>query len=290
MQLIFYILIVILTLYLYGWYRENVFQKEFNNYLSKKEGSNILFYNNRKGIKKFIESNVISRLTKRIDNFYLDGKSIVCNEDERKFLKRILLNLKNYSKFPHLVKIRDGRIEEASINNEVFNCINQGKSISALIDRINHFFEINDEPATNPINKKLTLEILAKAILEYRNEGRQLMQRLGQKFGYDINIQKQYEELIWRGNKNIPRSGKLSERVNYSFHGGECGFHKRKTKQNIEVILSNPPKFGKIDPWFLKAYLDSTNEYKDISKKLEWQELKPMIEELYRNGEIEEIK
>jgi len=46
------------------------------------------------------------------------------------------------------------------------------------------------------MNKKLPLEILAKAILEYRNEGRQLMERLGNNFGYDINIQKQYEELI----------------------------------------------------------------------------------------------
>ena len=111
------------------------------------------------------------------------------------------------------------------------------------------------------MNKKLPLEILAKAILEYRNEGRQLMERLGNNFGYDINIQKQYEKLILRGNKNIPISGKLSERVNYSFHGGECGFLKRKTQQNIDVILSNHPKFGKIDPWFLKAYLESTNKY-----------------------------
>ena len=140
------------------------------------------------------------------------------------------------------------------------------------------------------MNKKLPLEILAKAILEYRNEGRQLMERLGNKFGYDINIQKQYEKLILRGNKNIPISGKLSERVNYSFHGGECGFLKRKTLQKIDVVLSNPPKFGKIDPWFLKVYLDSTIKYKEMSKKLEWQELKPMIDELYRNGKIEEIK
>ena len=137
---------------------------------------------------------------------------------------------------------------------------------------------------------KISLDILAKAISEYRSEGMELMDRLGKKFGYDISIQEQYEELIWRGNTKVPRSGKLSERVNYSFHGGECGFHKRKTQQNIEVILTNPPKFGKIDTWFLKEFLDSTNEYKDLSKEIDWQELKPMLDLLYKSGIIEEIK
>ncbi|ARV08296.1 hypothetical protein BTO05_01060 [Winogradskyella sp. PC-19] len=140
------------------------------------------------------------------------------------------------------------------------------------------------------MNKKITLDILAKAIIEYRSEGMELMNRLGKKFEYDIAVQKEYDELIWKGNKKVPRSGKLSERVNYSFHGGECGFHKRKTQQNIEVILTNAPKFGKIDAWFLKEYLDSTNEYKEMSKDIDWQELKPMLEELYNTGKIKEIK
>ncbi|MDW7691727.1 hypothetical protein R9C00_16720 [Flammeovirgaceae bacterium SG7u.111] len=140
------------------------------------------------------------------------------------------------------------------------------------------------------MNKKITLDILTRAIIEYRSEGMELMNRLGKKFGYDIAVQKEYEELIWKGNTKVPRSGKLSERVNYSFHGGECGFHKRKTQQNIEVILTNPPEFGKIDAWFLKEFLDSTDDYKEMSKEIDWQELKPILQELYTNGKIKEIK
>jgi hypothetical protein len=140
------------------------------------------------------------------------------------------------------------------------------------------------------MSKKISLEILTKAILEYRSEGMELMSRLGKKFGYDITVQEEYEELIWKGNIKVPRSGKLSERFNYSFHGGECRFHKRKTQQNIEVILTNPPKFGKIDAWFLKKFLDSTDDYKEMSKDIDWQELKPMLEELYTSGKIKEIK
>ncbi|MGG6231446.1 DUF6896 domain-containing protein [Tenacibaculum sp. SDUM215027] len=136
----------------------------------------------------------------------------------------------------------------------------------------------------------MTLEILTKAIKDYRTEGIELMERLGRKFGYEISIKEQYEELIWKGNSKVPRKGLLSQRVNYAFHGGECHFHKKKTQQNIEVILTNPPKFGKIDAWFLKSFLDSTKEYSELTKNIDWKDLKLMVNELYKTGKIEEIK
>lgn len=136
----------------------------------------------------------------------------------------------------------------------------------------------------------LTSDILVKAIKEYRSEGAELMKRLGLKFGYDIMVEDQYEELVWKGNPNVPKKGNLSKKIHYQFHGGECFFHKKKTKQNIEVILSHPPEFGKIDCWFLKEYLDSTEEYKQWSAEVEWQCLIPMMDELYQTGIIEEIK
>ncbi|MFT7899081.1 hypothetical protein VBY74_03765 [Tenacibaculum ascidiaceicola] len=136
----------------------------------------------------------------------------------------------------------------------------------------------------------MTLEILTKAIKDYRTEGVELMERLGKKFDYDISIKEQYEELIWKGNSKVPRKGQLSQRVNYAFHGRECYFHKKKTQQNIEVILTNPPKFGKIDAWFLKSFLDSTKEYSELTKNIDWKELKLMVNELYKTGKIEEIK
>ncbi|WP_281979228.1 DUF6896 domain-containing protein [Tenacibaculum mesophilum] len=136
----------------------------------------------------------------------------------------------------------------------------------------------------------MTLQILTEAIKEYRREGIELMERLGKKFGYDISIKEQYEELIRKGNSKVPRKGQLSQRVNYAFHGGECHFHKKKTQQNIEVILTNPPKFGKIDSWFLKSFLDSTKEYSELTKNIDWKELKLMVNESYKTGKIEEIK
>lgn len=136
----------------------------------------------------------------------------------------------------------------------------------------------------------MTLEILVKAINEYRTDGAELMLRLGQKFGYDIHVEEQFKNLIQRGNPKVPRKGSLSKKVNYAFHGGECSFHKKKTQQNIEVVLTNPPKFGKLDAWFLKAYLDSTKEYKELSRDIHWEDLKPMINQLYKDGKVAEIK
>ena len=142
MNIIIYTLLLLAALYFYSWYQERAFQKQFKKYLTAKEGSNILFYNNRKQSKYFIESDVIPRISNSIEPIFLDGKGIKCCEEERKFLERILFDLKHYSKFPHLVKIRNCRIEDLSINNDLFNCINQGKSISTIIKRINHFFGI----------------------------------------------------------------------------------------------------------------------------------------------------
>ena len=45
---------------------------------------------------------------------------------------------------------------------------------------------------------------------------------------------------------------------------------KRKTQQNIEVILCNAPEFGSLDAWFLKEYMDSTEKYKEYSKDIQW--------------------
>ena len=137
---------------------------------------------------------------------------------------------------------------------------------------------------------KLTLDILTQVIEEYRQEGANLMKALGEKYGYDITDPDQFNELIWRSNPKVPRQGQLSKKVNYAFHGAECGFHKLKNQQNIEVILFNPPHFGKLDAWFVKEFMDSTDAYKEYSKVLNWEDLKPMFKTLYQNGVIQEVK
>ncbi|MGV7106167.1 DUF6896 domain-containing protein [Flavobacterium sp. U410] len=139
-------------------------------------------------------------------------------------------------------------------------------------------------------NIKIKLEVVKEAIIDYRNDGRVLMYKLGEKYQLDIENEQDYEKLISRNNKEIPRKGELSKRWNYAFHGCECGFYNKKNKQQVEVVLSNRPKFGHIDSWFLLAYMESTDKYKKEVEGINWQQLKPLIEKLYETGEIEYLE
>ncbi len=138
--------------------------------------------------------------------------------------------------------------------------------------------------------KKVNPNIVKQAILDYRNEGKKLMEELGKKYNLDINNHDDYLQLISRSNDNIPRKGELSKCWNYSFHGSECGFYNKKHQQSVEVVLSNSPNFGYIDAWFLVNYMQSNDKYKNEIKGIEWTDLKPFIDKLYKTGEIEFIK
>lgn len=138
--------------------------------------------------------------------------------------------------------------------------------------------------------KKVESGILMQAIFDYRTQGKKLMSELGKKFNLDINHLEEYQELISRINDNIPRKGKLSERWNYYFHGGQCGFYNRKHKQQVEIVLSNPPEFGHIDAWFLLTFMQSTERYKNEARNMDRHELKTMIDGLYKSGQIKDIE
>ena len=138
-------------------------------------------------------------------------------------------------------------------------------------------------------NNDINLDVFQEAIIDYRQEGKELMFKLGEKYGLNIEIKEDYENLIFRGNKNIPRKGELSKRWNYSFHGGECGFYSKKNQKQVEVVLTNPPEFGHIDPWFLLSYMQSVDKYKSEVAELDWQKLKLVIEKLYLNGQIKKV-
>jgi hypothetical protein len=139
-------------------------------------------------------------------------------------------------------------------------------------------------------SEKINIEIIEQAILDYRADGITLMEKLGKKYSLDIYNEDDYSQLISKNNKLIPRKGELSKRWNYCFHGGECGFYNKKYQQSVEVVLTNPPKFGYIDAWFLMKYMKSTEKYKHNIKDIEWTELKPLLDKLYKSGRIENIE
>ena len=127
------------------------------------------------------------------------------------------------------------------------------------------------------------------AIHQYRKVGKDLMEQLGRKFNLDISKPDDYQKLISRNNPDIPRKGQLSNRWNYYFHGCECGFYNKKHQQRVEVVLTNPPRFGQIDSWFLLDYMKTTDNYKNELKGINWQELKLVVDKLISEGKIQKI-
>jgi len=132
-------------------------------------------------------------------------------------------------------------------------------------------------------------DIVKDAIRDYRKEGKELMHLLGKRYGLDITVKEEYEKLVSWSNKEVSRKGELSKRWNYYFHGVECGFYNKKHQQCVEVVLSNSPEFGHINSWFLLAYMESTEKYKDKITGVDWQKLELVVEELYRSGDVEKI-
>ena len=77
----------------------------------------------------------------RFEIVYLNGKKIENENYPKEFLSNALYNLKNYSKFPHLMKIRNGKLIDKSINTIFFSIKNQKQSKEKLLKEIEFFFE-----------------------------------------------------------------------------------------------------------------------------------------------------
>lgn len=104
------------------------------------EGKNFFCYNNRKKCRVFIEESIRPQLTQSVEYIYLDGRKPVSAYDPV-FVAQLLYSVKNYTKFPHLIKIRNGKLIERSINNQLFNTLEQKKPITPLLKEIDSFFE-----------------------------------------------------------------------------------------------------------------------------------------------------
>jgi hypothetical protein len=113
---------------------------EYQEALLELEGKNFFCYNNKQDVQYAIEIVLIPQLAPNFEIIFLNGKNPESDYDEW-LIKQILYNLKHYSKFPHLFKVRNGEIVELSINNEFYNTIDQKKPMNGLIQTIDRFFQ-----------------------------------------------------------------------------------------------------------------------------------------------------
>jgi len=124
------------------YFQRKRFEKKYAEFLIEMNGKNFFCYNNRKNSKKYIEQNIIPNLTDEIEIVYLNGKKVE-SKYPAEFISQALYKLKNYNRFPHVMKIRNGKLIDKSMNNPFYNVLNLNKPKTELLNQINRFFELN---------------------------------------------------------------------------------------------------------------------------------------------------
>ena len=127
----------------FTYFNRKQFEKEYENFLEQNNGKNFFCYNNKKKLKKFLESEIIPLLNNNIDIVYLNGRRVE-TKYSNEFISHALYNLKSYSKFPHLMKIRNGKLIDKSVNSIFYSIMNQNKLQNTLLAEISIFFEIEE--------------------------------------------------------------------------------------------------------------------------------------------------
>ncbi len=129
-------ILFIIVVYPFNYFEDKKSEKEFTNFLIRNEGRNFFCYNNKRFLLPFIEQEIIPNLAENIEIVYLEGR--VVKKEEAHFFGMALRQLKNYEKFPHLMKIRNGKLIDKSINDSNHRIKRMSKDEMFL--EINSFF------------------------------------------------------------------------------------------------------------------------------------------------------
>ncbi len=137
------ILPFLIIYYPIDWYNSRNFERKYSLWLKTQNGKNFFCYNNRRKGSDFITSTLIPALQDEIEIIYLKGRKIQLESYEKEFISHAFYAFKNYTKFPHLLKIRNGKTFDCSIHADIFKVINEGKDIELLHNKMKDFFELN---------------------------------------------------------------------------------------------------------------------------------------------------
>ena len=107
--------------------------------LEKFDGEKFFCFNNNKRSLNFIENEIIPNLNNKINIIFLEGKKANSSTIDNILASKLLLKIRQREGFPYILKISNGEILAKSINNELFNTINQNKDTLKLIDTINNY-------------------------------------------------------------------------------------------------------------------------------------------------------
>lgn len=114
--------------------------KLYLEYLLEIDGHKLFCYNNRRDCQEFIEKYIIPTLPSEVKLIFLDGRSPKSDYSQR-FASTVLYKIENQVGFPYLLKVQNGIVLEKSVNNELYNSLNQGHDIQVLFNVMNKFYQ-----------------------------------------------------------------------------------------------------------------------------------------------------
>ncbi|MDQ2772890.1 MAG: hypothetical protein M3Y54_20595 [Bacteroidota bacterium] len=116
------------------------FQKEYEDFLSRVNGSRFFFYNSRRSSVEFAKDTVLPQLQPTTNVVFVDGEHIDCGPDS-KFVSHMLYGVKERKGFPYLIKIVNEEPVDYSVNHLFYNTMAGKKPLTPLLQRINAFYE-----------------------------------------------------------------------------------------------------------------------------------------------------
>lgn len=144
--MIFIPLFIVVAYLFTKWYKHSrklasSFDEEYNRYLIRLGNKNFFCYNNNSRSQAYIEEFILPQLPEQVAIIFLNGRAPQSDYPEA-VASALLWRVKNFEGFPHLIKLNEGNTEEKSLNNLVYNCINQQKDSILIINVVRDFFEL----------------------------------------------------------------------------------------------------------------------------------------------------
>lgn len=143
LALLLYLLVlpVLLLTWPLRYLQRTRFQKKYKSFLEEHNGKNFFCYNNKRSTQPFVETAILPCLGVDIEVVFLNGKRVETTYDTV-FMAEALYQLQHYQKFPHLMKIREGKLLDQSVNNLFYSVLKGHKPKAKLLDQMNNFFDL----------------------------------------------------------------------------------------------------------------------------------------------------
>ena len=121
------------------YFRRKRFQQDYVDYLKQHEGTEFFCYTNRRNSRSFVEEHILPALAPNIRVIYLEGREPISQYNKR-YISRALYSIRQKG-FPNVMKIKDGRVVDRSLHNELYNVINQKKNPNDFLEALHEKLE-----------------------------------------------------------------------------------------------------------------------------------------------------